>query len=77
MWNTGEKNKMIFFITTEVIAVGASSRLSLVDSNWADTRGSNIPFKTSVKYLGFKTDQTLSMQDQICSVFRASFLELR
>ena len=30
-----------------------------------------------MKYLGVKIDQTLSMQDQISSVCRASFLELR
>ena len=39
--------------------------------------GSNIPFRTSVKYLGVKIDQTLSMQDQISSVCCASFLEVR
>ena len=30
-----------------------------------------------MKYLGVRTDQTLSMQDQISSVCRASFLALR
>ena len=62
---------------TEVMAVGISSRLSLVDCNSANIGCSNIPFETFVKYLGVKTDQTLSMQDQISSVCRASSLELR
>ena len=62
---------------TEVMAVGTSSRLSRVDCNSANIGDSNIPFKTSVKYLGVKIDQTLSMQDQISSVCRASFLKLR
>ena len=62
---------------TEVMAVGTSSRLSRVDCNSANIGGSDIPFKTSLKYLGLKSNQTLSMRDQICSVCRASLLELR
>ena len=62
---------------TEIMAVGTSSRLSRVDCNSANIGGSSIPFKTPVKYLGVKIDQTLSMQDQISSVCRASFLALR
>ena len=53
---------------TEVMAVGTSSRLSRVDCNSASIGGSNIPFKTSVKYLGVKIDQILSTRDQISSV---------
>ena len=59
------------------MAVGTSSRLSRVDCNSVNIGSSNIPFKTPVKYLVVQTDQTLSMQDQISSVCRASFLELR
>ena len=62
---------------TEVKAVGTSSRLSRVDGNSANIGDSNIPFKTSVKYLGVKPDQILSIQYQRSSVCRASFLELR
>jgi hypothetical protein len=62
---------------TEVIPVGAPSRLRLVNSDSVNIAGSNIPFKTSVRYLGVKIDQTLSMHEQISSVCRASFLELR
>ena len=48
---------------TEVMAVGTSSHLSGIDCNLANIRGSNIPLRTSVKYLGVKTDQTRSKQD--------------
>ena len=61
---------------TEIMAVGTSSHLSRVDCNSANIRGSSIPFKTSVKYLGVKIDQTLSKQDQISSVCRASFFRI-
>ena len=61
---------------TEVMAVGTSCRRSRVDCNSANIGGSSIPFKTSVNYLGVKIDQTLSMQDQISSVCRASVLKL-
>ena len=57
---------------TEVMAVGTSSCLSWVDCNSANVKGSNIPFKTSVKYLCVKIDQTISMQDQISCVCRGS-----
>ena len=60
---------------TEVRADGTSSRLSRVDCNSANIGVSNIPFITSVEYLGVKIDQTVPMQDQISSVCRASFLE--
>ena len=62
---------------TKVMAVGASSRLSLVDSNSAEVGVGNISFKTSVKYLGVKTGQPLFIQDPIISVCRASSVELR
>ena len=61
----------------EIMAVGTSSHLSLVDCNSANIGGSSIPFKTSVKYFGVKVDWTLSMQDEISSVCRAAFVELR
>ena len=63
---------------TEVMAVVTSSRLRLVDSDSADIGVGNIPLlKTPVKYLEVKIDQTLSMQDAVSSVCRATFLELR
>lgn len=62
---------------TEVMPVGASSRLRLIGSDSIDLGGASIHFQTPVKYLGVKLDQTLSMHDQISSVCRACFLELR
>ena len=59
------------------MAVGISSHLSRVDCNSANIGGSNIPFKTSVKYLGVKIDQALFMQEQMSRVCHASFPELR
>ena len=61
---------------TEVMPVGSSSRLSLIDCERADVDGNSIAFKTSVKYLGVHLDQTLSMQQQISSLCRSAFLEL-
>jgi hypothetical protein len=62
---------------TEVMSVGATSRLRLIGNDSVNLGGTNISFQASVKYLGVKLDQTLSMQDQISSVCRACFLELR
>ena len=47
------------------MAIGTSLRLSRVDCNSANIAGSNIPFKTYMKYLGVKIDQTFSVQDQL------------
>ena len=62
---------------TELMTVGLPSRLELVDAKSVSFDDSTIPFSSVVKYLGVKIDQTLSLQDQIGSVCRACFLELR
>ena len=62
---------------TELMPVGAASQLGLVDSGFVDIGGSDMAFQTTVKYLGVKIDQSLSMHDQISSICRACFLELR
>ena len=62
---------------TEVMPVGSASCLESVDSECANVGGNNVPFKTSVKYLGVHLDKTLSMQKHISSICCASFLELR
>ena len=50
--------------------------LSIVNE-CANIGESRVPFKTSVKYLGVSLDRTLSLQQHISSICRASFLELR
>ena len=57
--------------------VGVPSRLRLVGGDSACFGGTVIPFEASIKYLGVRIDQTLSMRDQISSTCRACFLELR
>ena len=62
---------------TEVMPVGSVSRLALVGEESLNLGGATILFQPSVKYLGVKLDQTLSMHDQISSTCRACFFELR
>ena len=62
---------------TEVLPVGSVSRLALVGRDSLNLSGATILFQPSVKYLGVKLDQTLSMHDQISSVCRACLFELR
>lgn len=62
---------------TEVMSVGSKSRLEWVDEGSLNLSGTTVLFQTSVKYLGVRLDQTLSMHEQISSVSRACFLELR
>ena len=59
------------------MTVFSKSSLRPVGSSSINLCGSDIPFQTSVKYLGVKLDQTLSMHDQISSVCRACFFDLR
>ena len=62
---------------TEIMLVGARSRISSIDLQSACFNGTDVAFQACVKYLGVKTDQSLTMHEQISSVCRASFLELR
>ena len=62
---------------TEVMPAGSASHLESVDSECANIGGNSVPFKTSVKYPGVHLDITLSVQQHISSICRASFLELR
>ena len=61
---------------TEVMPTGTSSRLGLVDSEFAHIGGTVISFKPSIKYLGVKTDQTVLMQEHISNICHTPFLEL-
>ena len=62
---------------TEVMPVDCTSRLKSVDSECANIGGNTVPFKTSVKCLGVHVDRTLSVQQHISSISRASFLDHR
>ena len=62
---------------TEIMLVGARSRISSIDLQSACFNGTDVAFQACVKYLGVKIDQSLTMHEQISSVCRASFLELR
>ena len=61
---------------TEVLPVASTSRLSSVGRDSAGVGGKRIPFRSSFRNLGVHLDQTLSMQQHISSVCRASYLEL-
>ena len=62
---------------TEVMPVDCLSRLESVDSECANIGESSVPFKMSVKCLGVHLDRTLSMQQHISNISRASFLDHR
>ena len=63
---------------TELMATGFPRHLEEVDSEAPLLIDKNkILFQSNVKYLGVTIDKTLSMHDQISSICRASFLELR
>ena len=62
---------------TEIMKVGVTSCLSRVSEKSMTVDGSNIMFQDNVKYLGVKLDSTLSMKNQVSSVCRSCFLELR
>ena len=60
------------------MATGFPRHLEEVDSEAPLLIDKNkIMFQSNVKYLGVTIDKTLSMHDQISSICRASFLELR
>ena len=61
---------------TEILPVASTSRLSSVGRNSADVGGKRIPFKASVRNLGVRLDQTLSMQQHISNVCCTAYLEL-
>ena len=62
---------------TEIMKVGVTSCLSRISEKSMTVEGSNIMFQDNVKYLGVKLDSTLSMKNQVSSVCRSCFLELR
>ena len=64
---------------TEILTVGTSSRIKQVDftSDTIQILNSQVPFQQSVKYLGVRLDQNLSMSDHISDISRSLFLSLR
>ena len=62
---------------TEVMIVDTVSRVKQVSSNSITILNSDIKIQESVKYLGVRLDQTLSMSNHISDVCRSSFLSLR
>jgi len=62
---------------TEVMPAGIKSILNTISVDSINIVGNRIPYKPSVKYLGVKIDQSLSMHDQISSICRTAFMELR
>ena len=64
---------------TEVMVVGKASHINKIKSNdnTIHILDSEITIQKSVKYLGVRLDQNLSMSDRISDVCRSSFLFLR
>ena len=62
---------------TEVMIVSTASRIKQVAGNSITILNSDIKIQESVKYLGVRLDQTLSMSRHISDVCRSSFLSLR
>ena len=75
-WMTSNKLKLNTD-KTEVMAVGAPAHLQSINCHSADISGSNVPFQTTVQYLGVTLDQTLSLEQHISTVSRACYLEIR
>ena len=64
---------------TEILTVGTSSRIKQVDFTCDTIKilNSEIPIQNSVKYLGVRLDQNMSMSDHISDICRSLFLSLR
>ena len=57
--------------------MGTASRVEQLDCDAIKILDTDISLQKSVKYLGVRMDQTLSMSDHISGVCRSSFLSLR
>ena len=64
-----DSNKLMLNTSkTEVISVGSTKRLSLVDSDSSCIGTHDISHRPSVKYLGVKIDQSPTMRDQVSNM---------
>ena len=62
---------------TELLKVGTTHTLSKLNNVSVNISGCDVNFQSSIKYLGVHLDPTLSMSNQISSVCRSCFHELR
>ena len=62
---------------TELLTVGATSRIDNVQCDTINIMNSEIAISNSIKYLGVRLDKTLSMSDHVGDICRSSFLFLR
>ena len=75
-WTDSNKLKMNAD-KTDVMTVGTTTCLKQVHTQSVVIIDSDIPFKPSLKYLGVKIDQTLSMHDHIGEICKICFLYIR
>ena len=75
-WMTSNKLKLNTD-KTDVIPVGSTTTLSMINCQSATIGNCTILFQSSVRYLGVEIDRTLSMQKHIGKICQAAFLELR
>ena len=61
----------------EVLIVSTVSRFEQLDCGAIEILDTDLSFQKSVKYLGVRMDQILSMSDHIRDVCRSSLLSLR
>ena len=62
---------------TEVLIVGTNHQLKELDTKDINLGQNTFCFQPCIKYLGFKLDSCLSMSDQINSVSRSCYFDLR
>ena len=73
-----DSNKLVLNADkTEVMVVGTASRVNQIESDTINILDSEITIQKSVKYLGVRLDQTMSMSEHISHICRSSFLSLR
>ena len=72
-----EKTEILPVASHDCLSSLGRDSVSSVGRDSVDIGGKHIPFRSSVRNLGVHLDQTLSLQQQIGSVCRTAYLELR